>query len=174
MPEGNLGVKPRCFYCNLSPASLAQAMRHWLTIFCLLLAGTAFADDFVGADRCGSCHEPQLKQWKKSGHANALARLSRVQQEDATCRTCHTMAPASDDPALAGVQCESCHGAGRFYEPSFVMRDKVLSELNGLQKIESTVCTPCHTNDAPTTAPFKFEEKLDLVRHMPLEEKAKK
>ena len=148
-------------------------MRHWLAISLLLLAGTAFADDFVGADRCGSCHEEQYKQWKRSGHANALARLSRVQQEDATCRTCHTMVPASEDPALSGVQCESCHGAGRFYEPSFVMRDKVLSELNGLTKVEASVCAQCHTNDAPNLAPFKFDEKVDLVRHKKLDEPKK-
>ena len=149
-------------------------MRHWLAISGLLLAGTAFADEYVGADRCGTCHEAEYKQWKRSGHANALARLSRVQQEDATCRTCHTMAPASDDPALAGVQCESCHGPGRFYEPSFVMRDKVLSELNGLTKVESSVCSSCHTNDAPTVVPFKFEEKIDLVKHKQPEEQTKK
>jgi hypothetical protein len=85
------------------------------------------------------------------------------------------MVPASDDQALAGVQCESCHGAGRFYEPSYVMRDKVLSELNGLQKVEVSVCTPCHTNDAPKLAPFKFEEKIEMVRHKkPEEQPAKK
>jgi hypothetical protein len=150
-------------------------MRSWIAIPCLFLAGTAFANDYVGADRCGTCHEAEYKQWKRSGHATALARLSRVQQEDATCRTCHTMVPASDDPELAGVQCESCHGAGRFYEPSYVMRDKVLAELNGLQKIESSVCTPCHTKDAPTVEPFEFAAKVELVRHeKPEEQPAKK
>ncbi len=145
---------------------------RWLWVLALLLiAAQAFADDFVGADRCGSCHEVEYKQWKRSGHASALARLTRVQADDATCRTCHTMVPASQDAAFSGVQCESCHGAGRFYEPSYVMRDKVLAELNGLQKVEASVCSPCHTNDAPSVSPFKFEEKLELVRHRKEEEK---
>ena len=148
-------------------------MRLWLAIPAVLLVAPAFADDFVGADRCGTCHEAEYKQWKRSGHANSLARLTRVQRDDATCRTCHTMVPASEDPNLAGVQCESCHGAGRFYEPSYVMRDKVLAELNGLQKIEASTCSPCHTNDAPSVTPFKFEEKIDMVRHKKPEEAKK-
>jgi hypothetical protein len=138
-------------------------------ISAVVLVAPAFADDYVGADRCGTCHEVQYKQWKRSGHANSLARLTRVQRDDATCRTCHTMVPASDDPNLAGVQCESCHGPGRFYEPNYVMRDKVLSELNGLAKIDATTCTPCHTKDAPSVSPFTFDEKLDLVRHQKVE-----
>ncbi len=140
-------------------------MRLWLSLPILFLAAHAYADDFVGAERCGSCHEVEYKQWKRSGHANSLARLSSVQREDPTCRTCHTMSPANPDPNLAGVQCESCHGAGRYYEPSYVMRDKTLSELSGLQKIEAPVCTACHTTDAPSVDLFKFDEKLDLVRH---------
>lgn len=141
-----------------------------LAVLCLFVGARAFADDYVGAERCGTCHQAEYKQWKRSGHATALARLSRVQREDATCRTCHTMAPASDDPNLAGVQCESCHGAGRYYESSYVMRDKVLAELNGLEKIDATTCSACHTADEPSVAPFEFEKKIDLVRHVKAEE----
>lgn len=138
----------------------------WGIVLVLLLAGRAVAaDDFVGAERCGSCHRSEYQDWKRSAHASALARLSKVQQQDATCRSCHTMVPNSDDPELAGVQCESCHGAGRLYEPDYVMRDKKLADLLGLEAIEATTCAPCHTGDAPTVQPFTFAEKVELVRH---------
>lgn len=127
------------------------------------------SDEFVGAERCGACHEKEYQHWKRSGHASALARLSKVQQQDATCRSCHTMVPNSDDPELAGVQCESCHGAGRLYEPEYVMRDEKLADLLGLKKVEATTCAPCHTADAPSVHPFVFAEKVELVRHMKAE-----
>lgn len=130
-----------------------------------IAAARASASDYVGAERCAACHPTQYEHWQKSGHASALARLSAVQQKDATCRTCHTMIPSNEDPAFGGVQCESCHGAGRLYEPDYVMRDAVLAELYGLAKVEATTCAPCHTADAPAAAPFVFADKVEMVRH---------
>ncbi len=123
------------------------------------------APEYFGAKQCGSCHTQAYEQWKSTGHAVSLARLSKVQQKDPTCRSCHTMAPRSDDPLLAGVQCESCHGAGRFYAPEFVMRDKVLRKQFGLKEIGKNTCLACHTHDSPSVRPFRFEEKVTLVQH---------
>lgn len=126
----------------------------------------AFAQEQVGAETCGSCHEAQLKKWRSSGHALALARLSKTQRRDRVCRSCHTMAPDQEDPRLQGVQCESCHGAGGHYSPSWVMRDPVLAKLYGLEAVTEETCKPCHTTEGPSLQPFVYADKVALVCHV--------
>jgi nitrate/TMAO reductase-like tetraheme cytochrome c subunit len=136
--------------------------------FCLSVAvagGAYAAPEMIGADRCGTCHEAEYQDWRRSGHALAFARLSKVQQRDATCRSCHTMVPASDEPLYAGVQCESCHGAGRMYSPRHVMKDKELSKLLGLAAVTEETCAPCHSKDTPSVREWSFAEKVELVKH---------
>lgn len=123
------------------------------------------APDHIGAERCGACHQAQYESWKKSPHANALARLSEEQQQDPYCRSCHTMDPWSQEPALAGVQCESCHGAGRAYAPEVVMRDARLAKLLGLAPIKESTCATCHRSDAPRIRPFNYAEMVKRVMH---------
>jgi cytochrome c554/c'-like protein len=134
----------------------------------------AHAVDLIGAEKCGACHQAQYQQWLTTGHATALARLTKVQQRDATCRACHTMSPASEDPALAGVQCESCHGAGKFYAPRYVMRDPDLAKLLNLLPVTEEQCAPCHAKDTPSVREFKFQDAIALVRHKPKVEKKTK
>lgn len=136
-----------------------------LLVGSLEAARTASAADYVGAERCGNCHRAEYQQWRSSGHATALARLSKVQQRDTTCRACHTMSSSSDDPSLAGVQCESCHGPGRLYSPRYVMKDPELSKLLNLLPVTEEQCAPCHAKDTPSVREFKFAEKIALVRH---------
>ncbi|MEQ9503732.1 MAG: multiheme c-type cytochrome [Deltaproteobacteria bacterium] len=131
----------------------------------LLVAGPAVAADFIGAEQCGTCHEKEYADWKKSGHATALAHLTKRQADDAACRGCHTTAPESRDPRLAGVQCESCHGAGSLYAPDNVMRDERLSKLLGLEKVDEQTCRPCHAQDTPNVASFVYAEAVKLVNH---------
>lgn len=121
--------------------------------------------ELIGAEKCGVCHEAEYRDWRSSGHASALARLTRVQQRDAVCRSCHTTAPTDENPALAGVQCESCHGAGSMYAPRFVMKDAELAKLLGLEKVTEERCAPCHSKDTPSLREFVFAEKVELVRH---------
>lgn len=75
------------------------------------------------------------------------------------------MVPASDDVLLSGVQCESCHGSGGMYAPRYVMKDKELSKLLGLQPVTDETCASCHPKDTPSVRPFVFAEKLKLVNH---------
>jgi hypothetical protein len=131
------------------------------------VAGSAFATDFVGAETCRTCHQPEYQQWKSSGHATALTRLSPAQQRDRVCRSCHTMAPLSEEQNLAGVQCESCHGAGGFYALRYVMKDRTLAHLLGLKDVAEESCAGCHTADGPSVVPFTFKDKVDQVRHLP-------
>ena len=149
---------------------MAQAYLPAGLTTCLVLSFAwmqpAFAGpDHIGAERCGACHQAQYQSWRKSPHAHALARLTESQQADPVCRSCHTMDPWSKDAALAGVQCESCHGAGRAYAPDYVMRDNVLSKLMGLKEIKESTCLPCHRADAPRLRPFNYAELVKLVMH---------
>ena len=125
----------------------------------------AWASDFVGAETCAACHEAEYRQWRGSPHARALTRLSKTQQRDRICRSCHTTDPGSDDPKLAGVQCESCHGAGSLYAPKHVMKDPELAKLFGLEKVTEKTCVACHKSDGAAVTPFDFATKLELVKH---------
>lgn len=75
------------------------------------------------------------------------------------------MAPTDESPALAGVQCEACHGAGSLYAPRFVMKDRELARLLGLSSVTEEQCAPCHAKDSPSVKPFDFAEKILLVNH---------
>lgn len=123
------------------------------------------APDPIGAKRCGACHEREYADWKASPHAQALARLSTPKQRDPVCRSCHTTAPTSADPDLAGVQCESCHGLGSLYAPEYVMKDEKLRKLLGLEKVTAATCQGCHDGDTPSTRKFDFEAWVKLVNH---------
>lgn len=139
----------------------------------LLPIAPAVAQELVGAEACGSCHEAQYKKWQASSHSMSLARLSKAQRRDRVCRSCHTMAADKDEPHLQGVQCESCHGAGSHYSPRWVMRDSVLSKLYGLEPVTESTCQPCHTKDGPSLKAFVFKEKVASVCHVEPTDEAK-
>lgn len=77
---------------------------------------------FVGEAVCQSCHAVQHKIWFDTQHAIAYEKLEEVNKAfDPDCVKCHVV--GFDQPGgffdmnitghLMGVQCESCHGAGR-------------------------------------------------------------
>ncbi|MCA9540182.1 MAG: cytochrome c family protein, partial [Myxococcales bacterium] len=93
------------------------------SLFALTLlsaAGAAVASDYIGVRQCKSCHEQAYKQWKQTPHARAAERLGPAERRDPRCTACHSTAV---DDGLEGVQCEACHGPGRYYWPDAVMRD---------------------------------------------------
>src|SRR5947209_1730853 len=94
--------------------------------------------DFIGADRCRSCHAEQYAQWEKTPHARAFDVLSPKDRADPRCLSCHTMVSEDLGAGLTGIQCESCHGAGRNYAVPYVMRDDELKGILGLQKVDAS------------------------------------
>lgn len=66
---------------------------------------------------------------------------------------------------LRGVQCESCHGPGRHYAASYLMRDPMVARALGLVEPGEAVCRRCHTADTPSLAPFDYDALLPLVDH---------
>ncbi len=83
----------------------------------------------VGAESCNKCHADEIKVWKGTPHAQTFLTLHRkpaaqaiasklgIQsfKTDSNCIQCHyTMQHASSGmEAIAGVSCESCHGAAK-------------------------------------------------------------
>lgn len=129
-------------------------------------AGGVVAHDYVGAERCKSCHAEAFAIWEQSPHRRAYEVLDAEARKNPRCLACHTMVADDLQPALRGVQCESCHGAGRHYTPEYVMRDAELSSLLGLvTKVDARSCEQCHTESVPALHPFNFDTKKMMIKH---------
>ena len=134
-------------------------------LFALFLAHAANAAEPIGAVRCGTCHVDVYDEWSKSAHARSLRSLTDEQRNDPTCRSCHTLAPSSPDPALVGVQCESCHGLGSDYAPENVMRDNRLARLLGLKEVTPATCEGCHEGVTARLEAIDYQAMIEAVAH---------
>jgi hypothetical protein len=95
-------------------------------------AGGGVASDrskFVGPNACAECHKDEAESWKGTHHfktfrdmprnnkANEIADKMGVRRirSDSLCRNCHFTVQQKNDKEepVAGISCESCHGAGR-------------------------------------------------------------
>jgi len=129
---------------------------------------------YVGAKKCKTCHEKkdigdQYAWWLDSSHAKALETLASDQaktwatergvsdpQKADECVRCHVTAHGVPDTGVsrkfdrtAGVQCESCHGAGKDYRKKKVMIDRELAVAKGLVLQNEEVCVSCHNDESP-------------------------
>jgi len=140
----------------------------------LLVAPCVRAADHVGAESCRSCHPHAYEVWSASRHARSLDTLSRDQRRDARCLQCH--ARDVQQGADGSVGCESCHGAGGYYWPDYVMRDAELAKAAGLVVPDAKTCLQCHDASSPAVGPFDPAAKMKLIDHWtrPREERAKR
>ena len=130
--------------------------------------------DFVGADRCRSCHTEAYDVWKAGPHARAFAAMSETDRRDPTCLSCHTMVPTDLDTSFTAIQCETCHGGGRYYSAAYVMRDEMLrAELN-LVTPDAKTCARCHTESSPSLTAFDVDAAMERIRHWPQKTAPKK
>lgn len=120
--------------------------------------------DMIGAERCGSCHQEEWQIWLHGPHGPSLQRLTAEQLADPSCQQCH-QTPAAPPGSQAGVQCESCHGPGKWYQPAFVMKDRELARLLGLVDVAAARCQQCHTGSSPSLLPFDFARAWSRIRH---------
>jgi len=81
----------------------------------------------VGADQCARCHQAEVQQWIKTAHFTTFDSLHRTPQakqiaerlgersikRSALCTQCHYTQQQQEQRlrVVAGVSCESCHGA---------------------------------------------------------------
>lgn len=105
---------------------------------------------YVGAERCSECHVTLHRNWSDTLHAKALETLEGIGQgSNAECLPCHTagfgesggFVDRATTNALAGVQCENCHGPGKDHVDNIedaTLRPKI--------DISASVCGACHTD----------------------------
>lgn len=159
-----------------------------LTLFtCTTLALTncSYAATYIGNEACSTCHKTTAISWEMGAHARAFETLKpgTKQQEklkakldpdkdytdDIKCLKCHTTGydeeggfkDITSTPAMAGVGCESCHGAGSKYKwvharnKNFTRKEaKDAGEVFASE--DASVCNACHiSKDKP------FTEKMD-------------
>ena len=131
-------------------------------------AATAYAassftpSTYVGAQKCKFCHKREYEIWKRSPHSYATRRLEPPYRADPRCLQCHATNPES---GLTDVQCEACHGAGRYYSLDFIMKDAELARELGLKDVDAATCLRCHNQKATSIVEFDFEKKWRLISH---------
>lgn len=142
--------------------------------------------DFVGAEKCGTCHEAEYDVWKKSGHARAtqtLVGLDPPRQFDPECLACHVTGwhaqaffpyesgylGLQSTPKLAGVGCEDCHGPGGAHAAAEAgANESRQRELRAAIRLvqaraRQQVCVRCH--DVTNSPDFEFEAYWPDVAH---------
>jgi len=118
---------------------------------------------FVGAHQCQGCHVQESKVWAGSAHAKAHLSLSAKDRNNPLCMNCHSV---SDKPHLLGVQCESCHGGGRYYVQPEVMRDPFLARAVGLRVTKGEEgCKSCHSASHPHLRKFDYPAMWKKIAH---------
>jgi hypothetical protein len=152
------------------------------------LSALALAADRVGSESCAVCHAKAYQSWRVDPHARAAQSLTEAQKQNPGCTICHspelfqrTLAAAAQAPVPlqdngrleTGVGCESCHGAGQYYSPSYVMRDAELARAVGLVDPGQKSCLSCHGVSSPSLAPFDFAAKVKLIDHWTAEREAR-
>jgi hypothetical protein len=103
---------------------LIAACVSWLVGLSTAWAG-AEAAKVVGAEKCAECHKAEFAAWKETVHYetfNAMHRRPHAQsiaeklgiqslKRESLCLKCHYTEQGAGGEAVAGVSCESCHGA---------------------------------------------------------------
>lgn len=154
--------------------------------------------DYAGVKSCKKCHRKEYKSWKQTAMAEAFDILKSGQRAemkkkagldpnkdyttDSTCLPCHTtgygqpggFVSLAKTPTMAGVSCESCHGAGKSYNKVMKRRGRIykLEEITSKGFIDdsTTTCSNCHNDKSPTRkfqGPFNAKESVEAA-HEPV------
>jgi len=126
-----------------------------------VLAASGISSPLVGAAKCGGCHRAAYQAWRNSPHSKSNAALPADKRNDPRCLRCH----GGTDADTGSVQCESCHGEGKYYARRHVMKDRKLDRIVGLTDVTEKTCRRCHTGDAPTIRPFDWERSWSSISH---------
>lgn len=155
---------------------------------------------YVGSQNCKKCHIKEHRSWAETKMAKSFEVLKpgvRAEQKtaagldpnkdytaDAECLPCHTtgygeqggFVDMATTPDLAGVGCESCHGAGGTYVQDQYMslknknykREEIVA-VGMTGEINAEVCAKvCHNDKSPFVGDdyvFDFETKKNEGTH---------
>lgn len=125
----------------------------------LVMATIGYAEhSYIGAEKCKMCHKVQYDSWLTTKHAKATetAKASTKWKFDPSCLSCHA---TNKDEALAGVQCEACHGPGSDYKTMSIMKDRAKAIANGLIIPTQETCNTCH-DGKDHHKPVKFDREV--------------
>ena len=144
--------------------STRVAVQTCLVLLVALGPARVRAANFLGPASCRTCHQTAYELWRTSPHARALEALPPTEQKDGRCLVCHAR-----DVALggeAGVTCETCHGAGQYYWPSYVMRDAEVAKGAGLVAAPDVKsCVLCHDASSPSLKAFDPAAAMPAIDH---------
>ena len=106
-----------CLLCVFSPSNLFATELH------------LDPEKVKGPDACGECHKDSMALWKETTHAKTFSDLPRSEKgreiannmgikrikSGSDCLGCHFTSAIVEEKTkpIAGITCESCHGAGR-------------------------------------------------------------
>jgi len=100
---------------------------------------------------CAFCHPAVHEEWAGTKHAVALESLEAIGQgSNPRCLPCHTVGygepggfvDRATTNALAGVQCESCHGPGGPHVSNIM--DPALRPPTSVAMLDASICGKCH------------------------------
>jgi Cytochrome c554 and c-prime len=165
-------------------------------ILALAPAPQAEQHPYYGTKKCKNCHLKEYKSWAETKMAHAFDTLkpgeaadikkaagldpAKDYTKDATCLRCHTTGHGAEGgfvdfettPDMAGVGCESCHGAGGTYtKPEYMSlknkeykkADVVAAGLVG--EVGKAQCITCHNKDNPTAkADYVFDYEANKAK----------
>ena len=140
---------------------------------------------FVGAERCGKCHEKAFAKWKTTGHANGFESLRKGRRNiprihDPECLACHVTGWHRQEvfryesgylnemasKHLLGNQCENCHGPGsRHIDLIEAGEEEEAKKLMRVTKVQARdkLCYTCH--DLDNSPHFDFDSYWEKVAH---------
>jgi hypothetical protein len=132
--------------------------------------------DYVGAERCQSCHGGIHEAWENAVHAKTFDGLPARAKKEPWCISCHTTGMLDDGTLLEGIQCEACHGPGSSYASDGLMSDTEWDEdpegqrerlrRAGLVLPTEATCSNSHCHvkeDNPCYVVLDFEKRKERM-----------
>ncbi len=193
-PEAARTTKAACSGCHANVAGgadLTDAGKAWQGDNTKVPTGGT-ANEYLGANKCKTCHSKQYKAWVDTKHAGGLATLTKADPKVAAewaekmkvtingtadktegCIGCHVTGhqlaggfPQADSTAMANlsfVGCESCHGPGAAHKAAAKEEKKTF--INNA--VGEKLCKQCHT--AAASPNFNYEEMKTKIHPVPAE-----
>ncbi len=121
--------------------------------------------EYVGSDRCATCHVDAAKVWKTTAHSRAMATLvKRDKAFGKNCVGCHVTGYRKPGGSVAGklqytatigaetftkklenVGCEVCHGPGSLHIQTPVGKDGKAQNIK--RQVPESLCIKCHNEE---------------------------
>ena len=154
---------------------------------------------YISSKKCKVCHLKEYKSWETTSMAKAFEVLKPGERAEAKqaaglepdkdyttdpiCLPCHVTGYGSEGgftdvestPALVGVGCEMCHGAGGTYIKSEYMSLKnkeykkaEIVAVGMVDQVTEEQCLGCHNTDSPFVGAdyvFDFEANKETGTH---------